>query len=355
MLHRISQLRGSDLAPALKALAEIPDNEREKILNYALSLLDMEITEGTNVKPAWMFFSKHEAFLALFNKTERSIKVPTPEVMQFFVRYLELKESMPTGRCLISTNKQVFQQQFIANQENFDQPFSFLILSEGGGHWSNITVQKKCVICSNSLGRTNPSIETEMDGYMKLWAPAYKLHHISPKRQVDFVSCWVFALRDAVELLRMKNIQAIVNNENQINTPNELLKSMQSLSFFKDSAILDETIQTRKKGVIQLQPFGNFLNRHKKIKDNKHQNCYIDDRREKYEEMLLTSLPTRQPEQECSVSACKLRFSQFVRESAVTYCIDKQKTPILKHILPLTAKHLPIDKLLRASSLLHRS
>jgi hypothetical protein len=353
VLLRISRLRGSDIAPALNALAEIPDNDREKSFNHALSLLDMEITEGTNVRPAWMFFSKHEAFLALFNKTKHSIKVPKPEVMQYFVRHLELKGSLPTGRCLVSTNKQVFQQQFTENQEKFDKPFSFLLLE--GSHWSNITVQKKCVICSDATGNSSPTTETEMGRYIKRWAPAYELKHISPKRQVDFVSCWVFALRDAVELLRMKDIQTLVNNEQQLDTPPELLKSMQSTSFFKDSAILNKTIKTRKKGIVQIQPFGDFLNRHKKIKNKKNQNCYIDDRREKYEEILINSLPIIQPEQECSVSTFKNRFSQFVLESAVTYCIDRQKTPILKYLLPFTAKQLPIDKLLRASSLLYRS
>lgn len=353
VFHRISRLRGSDIAPALQALAEIPDNDREKIFNHALSLLDMKITEGTNVKPAWMFFSKHEKFLDLFNKTELSIKVPKPEVMQYFVRYLEAKGSLPTGRCLVSTNRQVFQQQFTENQEKFDKPFSFLLLK--GSHWSNITVQNKCVICSNSTGNSNPSADTEMGRYMKRWAPAYNLKHVIPKRQVDFVSCWVFALRDAVELLRMKNIQTLVNNEDQITTPIELLKSMQSLSFFKDSSILNENTQTRKKGVIQQQQFGKFLHRHIKLKGDKQQNCYIDDRREKYEDMLLARLATRPLEQECSVSAFNNRFSRFVIESAVTHCIDRKKTLILKQVLPLTAKQLPIDKLLRASSLLHQS
>jgi hypothetical protein len=355
MLRHISRLRGSDMAPTLKVLAEIPEAQREQLFDYALSLVDMEISESTNVKPAWMFLARHEAFLQLFNKNHhQSFPGAKPEVVRVILQYLELKGSMPKGRCLICENRQVFQQQFNENQTKFDEPFSFLVLSEGGGHWTNITVQKKCVVITDSLGKkADPSTETEMDRYMKTWAPAYKLYHVFLKRQHNFTGCWVFALRDAVELLRMKDIQTLVNDEHQIDLPIVLLKSMQSLSFFNDTALLNQNVQSRKKGVEQTQTFGELLNQHKKMKNKKYQNCYIEDRRAKYEEILIRSLPVIKPEEECS-SALEIRFSQFVMESAVTHCIDRKKNPNLQIVLPLTAKYLPIDILLRASAFLYQ-
>ncbi len=356
-------LKNKDLTTVLEKWIKTPSKKRENFVRQMLDSYDKDLElVNANHQEALHHLQLRIEMYKYFTLTENwpsLLQVALPVSVRHVIQYLTSKGAIPENRCIVCDDMEMFRQKFDENKEKFGKPFCFVVYymqPEGrthARHWTNIIVQNNTVICTDSWYRNLETREglrlynDQQKIIQKALPPGFHLapHTAdSPTRQSDHSSCWVFAVRDAVELLQMKTIQPLMNSTNEVSAlPLPLLKSMQSLSFFKKNAsLLQQVVTSRKKGIPQPQTLGELLSRHTKKSGEKEQNSYIDDRREKYMNLVAEKIRRELPQ-------TRLSLEQFTSDDitdVVSNYIKEKNIRGLQILLPAVGQKLSIQMLL---------